>query len=420
MTIFPARRLAVCIFCFVNFSTIQSASAENISQAPQALSRFVQSNINQHPNLLAAKADVRSSKALQLASDQAVYNPELAFNYEDGEVLTQTVGISQTIDWGDQQGSRSGVASAQYSKAVANYDLQVQSLISELLIAMAQNQTASALAKLSDETLGLMLDFKKNAQRRFQAGDLNQVELNLASLSYSQVIMDQASAQSNAIESSEKLRAILGRLPTDLPELPERLPEPHLEKDMQAYLQNLPLIRYQLADLQVAKQQVELRKSEKAWNPTVEVTAGSEGDADLIGLNLSVPLNIRNTFSAEVDAAQQELLASEQRAQLAYRNTQATLVVTTARYKNLLKAWNSWRENSRTSVDQQLVLIKQLWQAGDISAADYVLQLKQALETRATGLELRNELWQAAFEWMSLTNTIDNWLNINYELAGNK
>jgi len=265
-----------------------------------------------------------------------------------------------------------------------------------------------------------MLDFKNNAKRRFQAGDLNQVELNLASLSYSQVIMEQANAQSNAIQSSEALRAILGDLPASLPVLPEQLPEPKLEKNLEAFLQALPQVRAQLAQLQASRQELELRKSEKAWDPTVEVTAGSEGNADLIGLNLSIPLNVRNSFSAEVDAARQNLLASEQRAQLAYRNTQASLTVATARYRNLLKAWNSWRKNSRTSVDQQLVLIKQLWQAGDISAADYVLQLKQALETRATGLVLRNELWQAAFQWMSLTNTIDNWLNINYELAGNK
>lgn len=420
MNIFPTQRFAVWVLCIVNIITIPVVLAANTAVAPTALASFIKTNIDQHPNLLAAKADIRSAQSLQIASDQAIYNPELAFDYEDGEVTTQTIAISQKIDWGNQQSSRTGVAKAQYSKALANYDIEVQSLISELLIALAQNQTDAELAKLSEETLGLMLDFKNNAKSRFQAGDLNQVELNLASLSYSQVIMEQANAQSNAIQSSENLRALLGDLPASLPALPEQLPEPKLNKDLQSYLQSLPLIRVQLADLQVARQQVELRKSEKAWDPTIEVTAGSEGEADLIGLNLSIPLNIRNNYSAEVDAAQQDFLASEQRAHQAYRNTQATLVVTTARYRNLLNAWNSWRKNSRTSVDQQLVLIKQLWQSGDISAADYVLQLKQALETRATGLQLRNELWQAAFQWMSLTNTIDNWLNINYELAGNK
>ncbi|MDQ7073272.1 MAG: hypothetical protein Q9N32_07165 [Gammaproteobacteria bacterium] len=59
--------------------------------------------------------------------------------------------------------------------------------------------------------------------------------------------------------------------------------------------------------------------------------------------------------------------------------------------------------------------VNQLWQAGDISAADYLLQVKQALEIQATGLELRNELWETAFEWMRLTASVDKWLNINLQ-----
>jgi len=162
----------------------------------------------------------------------------------------------------------------------------------------------------------------------------------------------------------------------------------------------------------VAREQVNLRKSEKAWNPTIGVSAGSEGEESLVGISLSIPLNIRNSFSAEVDVAQQDLIASQHRTQLAYREIRASLIATTERYRHLLNTWNAWREDSRSSVEQQLSLIKQLWKSGDISASDYLLQLKQALETQASGLELRNQLWQVAFEWMSQTNTIDNWLNI--------
>ena len=160
-----------------------------------------------------------------------------------------------------------------------------------------------------------------------------------------------------------------------------------------------------------------MRKSEKAWNPTIGLSAGSEGEESLIGINLSIPLNMRNSFSAEVDAAQQTLIASEQRAHQAYRDARSTLMISTERYRLLLKAWDNWRAHGRDSVAQQLTLIKQLWQAGDISASEYLLQLKQALETQASGLELRNQLWQVSFDWMSLTANIDNWLNINTKSA---
>jgi outer membrane protein, heavy metal efflux system len=404
------------------FAQTVSATTPPVSQgASPELSRFVKTSLLDHPDLLAAKADIQSAKATLRASDQAIYNPKIEFDYEDAQEKTKIVGISQTIDWGDQQGSRSGVANARLKRALANYEVATQSIISKLLSGFAEYQTNSELAGLSRETLALMREFKQIAERRYQAGDLNQVELNLARLAYNQALMEQAGALSSATEARENLRAILGVFPTTLPALPEHLPGPDLKDDLQAFLQQLPAIRGQLAGVQAARQQVELRKSEKAWDPTISVTAGSEGDADLLGFNLSIPINVRNTFSAEVDAAQQELIASEQRTQIVYRDTRGRLVMTAERYANLLNAWNSWRENSRNSVTQQLQLIKQLWQTGDISASDYLLQLKQALETQAAGLQLRNQLWQVAFDWMSQTNTIDNWLNLDINsLASNK
>ncbi len=411
MKIFNHQRFAAWVALLASMTFFNVATAASNDNA-DILSEFIQSNLQQHPNLLAAKADLQSAAAALRASDQAIYNPELELDYEDATDVTQTIGISQTIDWGDQQGSRTSMAQAQMNKASANYTMAIQSLISDLLTALAKHQTGNGLALLSNHTLLLMQEFKQIAEQRYQAGDLSQVELNLARLAYNQSLMEQAGILSDAAESREQLRVLLGSMPQTLPLLPEQLPEPELEENLEGFLQQLPEIRAQLAGVQAAKQQVEIRKSEKAWDPTISVTAGTEGDDDLIGVNLSIPLNIRNTFSAEVDAAQQDLIAREQRTQLAYRNARGELIVTTERYQNLLHAWNNWRDNSRNSVGQQLKLIKQLWQAGDISAADYLLQIKQALETQAAGLQLRNQLWQVAFNWMRQTNSIDSWLNI--------
>lgn len=422
MKIFNPRQLAVwthiLAFSLLVNTPLARAATDNTQNAPSSLSTFILSQMADHPDLIAAKAEVQSAKAALRASNQAVYNPELQVEYEETDVTTKSVGFSQTIDWGDQQGSRTDVAKAELSKATANYDRAIQSLIRNLLTHLAENQTKNRLSQLSDSSLKLMSEFKAIAERRYQAGDLSQVELNLARLAYNQALMEQANMMSDKAEAREALRAVMAVMPDFLPALPEQLPEPKLNNDLEAFLQQLPSIRSLLADVQVTRQQVLLRKSEKAWNPTVGFSAGSEGEESLVGFNLSIPLNVRNSYSAEVDAAQQIFVANEQRTHLAYRNTRANLISTTERYRNLLKAWNNWRQYSHDSVQRQLQLIKQLWQAGDLSAADYLLQLKQALETQATGLELRNQLWQVAFDWMSLTASIDDWLSINTELLG--
>jgi len=420
MKILRSQQVVAWVFLFTGVSHFSASALAEIHTAPSALTDFVSQSLKDHPDLLAAKADIQSAKAALRAADKAIYNPQIEFDYEDTTVTTQSIGLSQTIDWGDKQGSRNQFATAQLNKATATYEMATQTIIKRLLGGFANFQTGTELAELSKQTLQLMQEFRQIAKQRYQAGDVNQVELNLAKLAYNQALMVQAGTLSNATEARENLRALLGTLPAKLPSLPEKLPAPILNKNLEKFLQQLPMIRAQLANVDIARKQVELRKSEKAWDPTISVRAGSEENKSLVGFNLSIPLNIRNSFSAEVDAAQQDLISRQQRMQLAYRDARARLIVTTERYKNLLNAWNSWRENSRNSVEQQLMLIKKLWQAGDISAADYLLQLKQALETQATGFELRNQLWQVAFDWMSQTNTIDNWLNIEVMLPANK
>jgi len=396
---------------------LNTVSATEIvpDSAPLAISNFVKNSINQQPPLRAVQADIASYEANLRASNQAIYNPELELSYENSTDITKTIGLNQTIDWGGQKESRTTVAKAELLKIKTQYAVTAQSFVASLLTGMAQNQTTKQLAQLSAETLQLMKDFKLVAKQRHQAGDLNQIDLNLANLAYSQALMDRAKILSNVAEANEGLRAIMGKLPAELPALPEQLPTPILQDDLESFLMNLPNIRFNLADVQSKKQQIALRRSEQAWDPTIGVAVGSERGDNLIGLNLTIPLNVRNDFSAEVDVAHQEMIASEQRAQQDYRDTRSKLIATTERYRHLLNAWNNWRQNSRYSVDQQLILINKLWLAGDINATDYLLQIKQALEIQATGFELRNELWRTAFEWMKLTASVDKWLNINLQ-----
>lgn len=408
-----AVRVVLLTLAFVFNSASKAETALDI--APLSVSDFVKNSLNQQPRLLAAQADIAASSANLQAAKQAIYNPELELAYENSSANTKTIGIRQTIDWGDQQGSRTDLAMAELSVIKTNYTIAVQNFATSLLTGLAQNQTAKQLEQLSSEALNLMQQFKRIAEQRHQAGDLNQVDLNLAQLAYSQALMEHARLLSRVTESREQLRSIVGMLPEQLPILPEQLSEPVLQSNLDSFLMELPAIRSKIAEVQSNRQQIALRKSQQAWNPTIGVTAGTEGSDNLIGLNLSIPLNVRNNFSAEVDVAYQQLIASEQRAQQDYRNIRANIAATTVRYQNLLSAWDSWRQNSRDSVSQQLILINQLWQAGDISASDYLLQVKQALEIQATGFELRNELWQTAFEWMRLTASVDKWLNINLQ-----
>ncbi|HID49987.1 MAG TPA: TolC family protein [Chromatiales bacterium] len=380
--------------------------------APPALAASIRSVIQRHPQLQAARATLAASQAQLRAADKALYNPELEFDAERSDINKGYIQLGQTLDLGNQRGARTRVAETRLAGARAEYTLAVQGLARDLLKALAAEQTARERARLADRGLQLMQQFAAIAEQRHRAGDLSQVELDLARLAYNEALMTHAQALAEAATAQQELRARFVHLPDRLPDLPETLPKPELPQDRETFLRNLPIMRSLEAQVAAARHTVSLRRAERSWDPTIAIRGGREAEQSLIGATLTLPLNIRNTFQAEVDVAQQDLIASEQAAQLAFRTRRATVLASTERFRLLKQAWGNWSKGGRISVNRQLQLIERLWRAGDMSTAEYLIQLKQALETRSAGLELRGQLWESGFDWLYETASIDRWLNI--------
>jgi cobalt-zinc-cadmium efflux system outer membrane protein len=77
-------------------------------------------------------------------------------------------------------------------------------------------------------------------------------------------------------------------------------------------------------------------------------------------------------------------------------------------------AWAAWEHSGQPSQSSQLALLERLWQAGELSTADYLLQLNQTLDTRTSALELRGQLWRSWFDWLAASGRFDGWLNGSY------
>ena len=167
-------------------------------------------------------------------------------------------------------------------------------------------------------------------------------------------------------------------------------------------------------EVEALRENIALREGERSWEPTLAVRGGREDEESLIGLTLSLPLKIRNNQKAQVQTARQELARSEQLLRQARRDQRAQLLSITERYRLLQSAFTEWQKSGRSHVNRQLKLIKRLWRSGDMSTTEYLVQLKQALETQASGIALRNRMWRSGFEWMNVTASIDDWLNLTY------
>lgn len=380
--------------------------------APSELTILILEVLPSHPRLLAARDALHAAVTRLQAAEKPLYNPVLEFDTENTDINTSFVQYSQTIDSGDQRKAKTKIAEAGLEAARAQFKLEELSLLQDLLIALADYQSGREITVLATEGLDLMREFADIAQRRYEAGDLAQVETDLAQLAYNEALMNHAEALSEAATARERLIALYQMPPTVMPQLPESLPSPVLPVSLDVFIKELPAMRKATNDVKAIRENVTLRESERSWEPTLAVRGGRENEETLVGLTLSLPFKVRNNQKAQVQTARQELAQAEQKVRQAQRNLQAQVLSSTERYRLLQTAFHEWQKSGRTHINRQLKLVKRLWSSGDMSTTDYLVQLKQVLETQTSGIELRNKLWRSSFKWMHDTASIDSWLNI--------
>lgn len=380
--------------------------------APTDLTTLISDILPTHPRLLSARSALYAAGARLQSAERPLYNPELEIDTENTDINTSVLQLSQTIDSGGQRKARTRIADAELESARAVFELAELALLRDLLTALADEQSGRRIAELAEQGLDLMKEFADIANRRFKAGDLTQVETDLAQLAYNSALMTHAQALSSAASAREKLIALYQMQPSATPTLPEQLPAPGLPASLDSFLSSLPVVRKAEQQMLASRENISLRQGERSWEPTIAIRGGREDEESLVGLTLSLPLKIRNNQKAAVETARQESSQSEQNLVQEKRNIKALVLSSTERYRLLLTAFQSWQKSGRSHVIRQLELIKRLWQSGDMSTTDYLVQLNQALETQASGIELRNTLWRSSFEWMNDTATLDDWLQL--------
>jgi cobalt-zinc-cadmium efflux system outer membrane protein len=395
---------------------VNAETASRTSQANNAssvkLQRWLNKNVNNHPAVLAAKAAVDAAGFQLIAADRALYNPELELDAEDAASNTAYVGLSQTIDWGDTRGARTAVASSQ--RAAAQYGLEStrRSIAAEFLSGLSEYHTSAALKALAEQGDELMRRSAKLAKQRFDAGDLGKVEVDLANLSYAQARFKLADAISQQARAKQNLIALSGDANTRWPQLLSVFPDPQAAtQEIDKTVQSLPQMREIVSRVSAAQANVKVQSGQGTINPTIAVRAGKEDQSNLLGLNLSIPLQLRNNFQAEVDAANAEMIQAERESIDAYRKLKSRLQIAVVSYQLSREAWRAWQRSGADTLSEQINLLERLWQAGELNTTDYLIQLTQTLQTKASAIEQRGRMWTDWSEWLIASGKIEQWLN---------
>lgn len=393
-----------------------AATAEPTTRAADhadpVLIQFVRTVVEANPRVQAARAALDASGAFRDAASRPLYNPELSLDVESSDTDTRALGISQTLDWGGKRKARTAVAESNRLANEAQYLTVRWAVTIELLDGLAQHQTSLERDALAQSRRELMDQFAGLARRRFDAGDLAQVELDLARLASTDARIKKATAAARLAESRQAVRSLTPRsasaqwppLSTALPSLPQSAEDP------QSLVLALPEVVAARRQVEAADDVVELRRLERRPDPTIGLTGGEEDGETLIGLNVTLPIFVRNRFDHEVTAALAERDQAQQLADDVMQRAYARLISASERYDLSRGAWGDWQQTGEVSLTRQTEQLQRLWEAGELSTTDYLVQLEATLDVQESALDLREALWRAWSEWLWASGQVDAWL----------
>ena len=382
--------------------------------AHPSLQQAVRAAWDSSPEVQVARADLNAAQARARAAAQPLYNPTLSLDAENADVDRRTAGLSLALDLSGKRRARAEQGTAELRASQASYDLLRRDIAARWLKAWSTLALASEQRQLGERRVELMRRFDELAAQRLKVGDISSPERDLAGLALGEAQIQQASlvgnegaAQASLASISEDATASTGSWPNALP-------------PASATVAPLPFDQYpellRARALQAgADAGVQVARRARMPDPTVSVTGGQVRNGPVndrvIGLSLAIPLPVLNTGRAEVDAARAQAEAAAAGVHAQQLGAKARLREAQARYDALLTAAQAFRLSRAAAFDERTALLEKLWRAGELGTSDYLVQLKQSLDTALSGLELQSQAWQAWFDYLSAAGRLTDWID---------
>ncbi|PHS21928.1 MAG: hypothetical protein COA85_12305 [Robiginitomaculum sp.] len=416
---FKSKALFCALWVWIAFMATPMAQSQDSTPISQQSSRplvveFAKDILANHPGITAAQAELNAAKARAKGAGRALYNPEIEAGYENADSTTKSVGVSQTLDMSGKRKARAATGLADVMAARATLALVRKSLLANVLEALATHQSTFEQLQLTASKVRLARDFLTLSQTRKTAGDLSESELLTARLALSQAMAEQSRAKGDLSRARERLAAIAG-MPREVWPFMVGTPQGAMLRSWSGELAQLPEIRLVRAQSDSFRTRILLADKMRKADPTLGLSLGQEsnglgGKATLFGIRLSIPLQIRNTYSESVTAARAEAAGAEANARKMHQRVEARLNATTERYLTSASAWQAWQDGGAADLDAQRALLKTLWEAGELNAVSYLIQLNQTFDAQAAAIDLKGALWRSWFEWLDASNSAISWL----------
>lgn len=380
----PSVSYGLVVILFLTSSSVLAQSTD--------WQHWFESQIRQHPDIIAAREQLRGSKALAEATEQPLYNPELSSELErHGEEANYLVGVSQTIDWWDRRGARKQQAGSIQTAAEAYYRQQLLDKTAEALVALIHWHSANRAAVIAQEQENQLNTLLKLAEKRQKAGDMGSVDAELTFLSLSQQFVQVAEMEVALQKATIHVSELLPQWTPERGGVPTGF-WPTLSADFaESDLLTHPAVARVRAQWQSLIEASEVTKLAAKADPTIGVSAGRNIGETFVGMNFSIPLNVRNDFSAETRVAKRSALHAKARFEAVYRKQRFDFRAAQASWQRYQQQYQRWQVIVQGRVQNSAELLEQQWRSGDLSTTNYLLALNQRAQSLLAGIELEKQ-----------------------------
>ncbi len=411
------RSVLMSAVCVLSAAVLNAAPVTRLSPTPMVAPAALRAAVHEvwlaSPELAAGSADREAARANARAAAQPLYNPSLLLESERADVDRHTVGIALALDLSGKRRARAGEGAAGEQVAELTHELLRRDLATRWLKAWSSTSLAGRTRVLGQRRLTLMQRFDALSAQRLTVGDISSPERDLAGLALAEAQWQQAALAGEEAAARGALAAVSGESSAKLPELPVALPPP-AEDVAPLPLEEMVELRRARALQSSAEAAVLVARRARIPDPELSVTGGEVRNGPrtdrVVGVSVSIPLPMRNSGGAEVEAARAQVDAAVATLRSSRFVLAARLAETRQRYVALRDAAVAFRGSRASALEDRTTLLEKLWRAGEISTSDYFVQLKQSLDTALSGQELESRVWQAWFDYLVAAGRLHEWL----------
>jgi len=403
----------VLLILLINPIYAQSITQENTQQTENNSfwAKWLLSQVMSLPAFQAMEKGLLVAGEQQKAMQQSVYNPELGAFYTHKDADEYGMMISQTIDWFDKRSANSQLGQNNYDLTLLENHLKIEASLSQALLAYIEFTMSKQLLDISKKQEVLLSRLSVDLRKREAAGDVGQTDAEMAYLSLSQNLQQISLTEIRYRRASAQLTQLIG---SNRVAVHPKISVWFNEIDAREVLKHLNTgykIKYAEKQLEESISQSKIALLNKKVNPKIGLGAGRDGAENTILFEISVPLNVRNTFSSEYSAALHKVSQTEFELKEDQRRVKNDIEQSFDNYTQLKARVLSWQKLTGSRLKNSEKLLNRQWKSGDISTSDYLFALQQRSAALVANIELKGEMKKAWVEWLFASSQTKDWLN---------